>query len=231
MLTSKVDTAYLTNLEPVLKDYLRTDEGASFSATAYINDAFTQLISDIIDRGKEIRLLCPKLVLDTVTKTAAYTGVKSARDYAQRFRLIVDASDVQGAAAFTLQGTNDDSSETYTDIATLSINNGVTGISTTTFSTPYKYYRLNLNSIGTSITYKSYLIESHYELPHAYYSLYLCFNRLRSNDGDTFDIKSREYLQRYYQKIDSMRMYYDSDDSDSISEGEYDTSETISWGR
>ncbi len=226
MLSSFVNTKYLTDLDPTIGDYIRTDDSVDGSgkldASTYITKAFSQLMSDIVDRGKEVRLLCKKLALDTsVTKTAAYTGTKSEIDYAQRFRLVVDVTSVTGAASFTLQGTNDSSAETWTNIISLSVANGATGNSTSLFTDSYKYYRLNLDSIGTSITYTAYLIEDHYEKPHAYYTLYLLFNRLRNmRSDDVFADKSSEYLNMYHQKVDSMRMYYDINDSGSITSDE-----------
>jgi hypothetical protein len=203
--------------EPSLDDYLRSDE---IDLSDILSESFSEMCADIKDRGNELRRLCIRLALQSsTTQTAAYDSQKTTQDYAQRNRVVIKVTAITGNAVFTIQGTNDSSSETWTDIETQTI----TAIGTTTFliNEYYKFYRLRLISIGNTITYSAYMLESTYEYIQRLKFLAMAFEKLSYKAGDdNFQIKSDKYREMYQKKIDSTRFYYDEDDDNDIREEE-----------
>jgi len=225
MIESYLKHSDILKVEPSLDDYLRSDE---IDLSDIINEAKSEMIDDIIDRGQQPRRLCKRLSLQTpVTKTSVFTGKVSAEDYAGRRRLVIDVTAISGDAEFTLQGTDDES--TYEDIVSIPVSGE--GQFTTKFDKTYKKYRLKLTSV-TSITYSAYLIETNYETAHRYKVLSMAFNKLRYRiSDDNFNAKYREYEEIYQKKLDTMRFFYDRDDSGTITEDEGYTSVNVRFSR
>lgn len=236
MVESKITQAILVKDEPAVADFLRTGES---DVSTYITQALVQLNQDIKDRGYDLRRIGKRLSLySSTTKTADATGTKTDEDYIERLRLTVNVTAKSGTSCyFTLQGTNDDSSETWTTITldsdSTSLTVTATGDTTQTFSTPYRFYRLNFTlDTMTSLTYSAYLVETTFEEPHKLLSLAKIFNSRRYADtSDIYSQKYHEYLELYYKKLDSMRIYSDDDDDDSISSSEKGSVGIITLGR
>lgn len=208
MLRSSITTTDITNLEPSLADYYRS--GQIDYATQILNARHIMEV-DIKNRGKELRKLCPKLSLTDATK--------SDEDDIERTRLVITVSAITGTATWVLQGTNDESSETWTSItpsATLSKN--ATGELTVTFYDTYKYYKLT--KTGT-VTYTAFLVERSFELPHTYLTIALIYKSNKALLSDIWDEKAKEYMTMYYEALDRTLFSYDDDldgdaDSDSL---------------
>src|SRR3989304_766403 len=229
MIESYLTQAMVIRGETALGDYLRTGQ------TDFGNirkEAFTDLMSDCINRGIDIKRLCKRLYLEStaLTKTAAYDGVISDQDYAQRMRLIIPVTANTGDAVFTLQGT-DDEGVNYFDIALVS-DDGTSGTTVTiTDNQPddysylltslYKKYRLKLISIGTTITYsKPYVIEEIYTTLHREKTRSNIYRSLISDMGDDFKGKYDLYQECYNKLLTEAKMVYDVGDDEEITEDE-----------
>jgi len=221
----------VTRGEPALADYLRSGQ-SDFSSLRF--EALTDLITDLIDSGFNVKRLCKRLSLQTsVTKTAAYTGALSDEDYAQRMRLVIDVTDITDNAVFTLQGTDDDGTNYY-DISLIDDSNNsattktisaeATGNDANSYiiTRPYKKYRLKLVSIGTTITYSAYMIEEIYTTLHRDKTRSNIYQSLMAEQGDVWEGKYRQYLDKYEQRLSSARFIIDNDDDGTISQAEGD---------
>src|SRR3972149_3882450 len=118
MIESYVTQNMITRGETALGDYLRS------SQTDFGNvwrEAFSDLMTDLINRNVEIRRLCKRFYLEStaLTKTAPYDGVISDEDFGQRLRLVIPITAITGTGVFTLQGT-DDEGVNYFDISMVS---------------------------------------------------------------------------------------------------------------
>jgi len=226
MIESHLTNQDLLNREITLGDSLRDDET---DLTYIIDTRFSIMVSDIVDRGNEVRRLCKRLELQaSATKTAAFTGAVTSQDYAQRNRCVIAITAISGEASFTLQGTDDET--TYYDIETV-VSSAEEEV-TFKFNSYYKKYRLKLDSLGSTVTYSGYLVETGYEELHALGSLMDAYNRLRFRQSDDeFKEKYLEYREKYLTKLDTMRFFYDKDDSGSISESENYTQFNVRFSR
>lgn len=214
MIESFLTHADVVKGEPALDDYLREDQ-TSFDEI--IEEARTDMMKDLIDMNFQIRKLCKRLSLQTsVTKTAAFDSDLSDEDFAQRLRLVIDVTDKTGTAVFDIQGTDDDGT-TYYDILT-SITISETGKQSFLLTQLYKKYRLKLISIGTTITYSSYLVETSLEKLHLYKTRAKIYESLRALAGDHYQGKAESYMQMYEKMLSDTRLYYDDDDDGEISE-------------
>lgn len=198
MLRTSITTTDITNLEPALADYYRT--GQTDYATQILN-AKQHMEVDLKNRGRELRKLCPVLSLTDATK--------SDEDEVERTRLDIIITAVTGTATFAFQGTNDDSSETWTTISTNdSLSYTTTGTKTTTFSDTYKYYKLT--KTGT-VTYTARLVERSFELPHKFLTIALIFKSLQALVSDMWEQKAEYYMDEYNKAMDRALFSYDDD--------------------
>ncbi len=228
MVESFLTTKMIERGEPAISDYLQT--GQSDFSNIW-KEAFTDLLTDLIDSNLNVRQLCKQFSLQSsVTKTAAFTGAISSEDFAQRMRLVIPVSVVTGDAIFTLQGTDDGS--TYSDI-TLVADSG-TSSTTVTISTAavgdssnsylitklYKKYRLKLISITTTVTYTSYMIEEIYTSLHRDKARANVYESLKSTESDVWQGKFDGYIERYNSRMSTGKFVIDISDDENISEGE-----------
>ena len=168
---SYLQTSDLTNIEPMLADYYRTSQ----------TDYATMLIqaNDVLEMELRNRRLKLKNLETTLTLTDA---TKSNADEVGRTRLVLVVSAVTGTATFALQGTDDTTSETWTDI-TVSPTMSVTSTGTTyyKFYDTYDYYKLT--KTGT-VTYTAFLVERSFELVLAYLTISMIFRSLQALVSD-----------------------------------------------
>lgn len=198
MLRTSITTTDITNLEPALADFYRTSQ--TDYATQILN-AKQQMEVDLKNRGRELRKLCPTFSLTDATK--------SDEDEIERTRLVLVITAVTNTATFVLQGTNDDSSETYTTISTNdTLSYTTTGTKTTTFSDTFKYYKLT--KTGT-VTYTAYLVERSFELPHIYLTIALIYKSLQALVSDMWEAKAEHYMTMYRDSIERTLFSYDED--------------------
>ncbi len=231
MIESFLTQNMLVRGETSIADYLETGQSNYGNIT---KESFADLLLDFDSMGLEIRQLCERLSLQTsATKTAVFNGTKSKQDYAQRMRLVIPVSVVTGSAIFTLQGT-DDEGVTYADIEMIS-DNGDSGTTKTisavaigddanSFSITrlYEKYRLQLISIGTTVTYTAYLIEEVYTSLHRDRTRANIYRSLMANEGDIWSGKFEEYELKYNKRLSEGRYRVDYTDDGEISKAEGD---------
>jgi hypothetical protein len=211
--------------EPSLEDYYSSRQT---DWTNQFKDAFTELIEDVRNRNFNIRKLCKRLSLESsVTKTAVFTGTKSSEDLLQRLRVCIEAtSKDDGTIIYDIQGTNDDSDETYTTIKSIEVFNA--GKTTSTLDQCYKFYRLNITDLGTSttVTYSAYLVETSFERLHLYKTLEYIYGSLIALDQDTYTAKRDYYRAEYLDLLNSTNFAYDEDDDGEIEDIEKNRNNT-----
>ncbi len=230
MIESYLTEELLTKGEEAISNYLATGQ------TTYVDlrqEAFNDILLDFDSMGLTITQLCEQLPLQTsVTKTAAFNGTITDEDFAQRMRLVIPVSALSGTApTFTLQGT-DDGGTTYFDIELISDSNTadpVVTISTAAvgddansyfFTRLYKKYRLQLISIGTSVTYTGYMIEDVYTALHREKTRAIIYRSLMSTEGDIWLLKFQQYEDMYQKRLTEGRFRVDYSDDNKISEAE-----------
>lgn len=199
--------------EPYLDSYLAENQ---LDFTEITDEAFDEYLNDVKNQQVDLRKLGKRLSLQTsVTKTDTYDSAISEVDNIERRRLVIDVTDLTGDAVFALQGSNDES--TYCDVKT-DIQFSVKGSHAYLFSSVYKYYRLQLTSIGTTITYSAYLYETTFDFPllylmrsKIYYSIY------HRNGDDSFKEKADTYQAKYMDKLVNTHYFYDESDDEEIS--------------
>jgi hypothetical protein len=192
------------------------------------------MLIDFDEKGLKIRQLCERLSLQTsVTKTAAFNGSLSNQDYAQRMRLVIPVSNITGNAVFTLQGSDDEGSNYYaislvaddgTESTTQTISATATGNDSNSYliTRLYEKYRVQLISIGTTVTYSAYMIEEVYTVLHRYRTLANIYRSLMASGDDVYMNKFQDYLEKYERKLADGRFRVDYTDDDTISETEGD---------
>ncbi|KKK61249.1 hypothetical protein LCGC14_3016200, partial [marine sediment metagenome] len=84
----------------------------------------------------------------------------------------------------------------------------------------YKKYRLKLISIGVSITYSAYMIEEIYTSLHRDKARANIYRSLTATEGDVWQGKFDEYIERYNSRMSTGKFVIDISDDESISEGE-----------
>ena len=207
MLRTYVTHARVVQFEPALADYLRSDETDHSTTIASAKEILTQ---DLRSNRLELKRLCTPLSLQASTsETTSNTGDKSDED---------SCTAVGGTEVFTLQGTNDDASETWTTIDTLTFTD--TGDDNLIFDDVYRFYRVNYS--GTSATYSSDLYEESFYLAHIYKSLEMIFNKLKSNAGDNWETQRDFYVMQYGTMMNNIIHTYDKNLDGNISLGEED---------
>ena len=215
--------------ETAIEDYLQTGQ------SNYANirkESFADLLLDLDAANLDTRQLCERLSLQTsVTQTAALNGAKSKEDFAHRMRLVVPVSAITGDAIFTLQGT-DDGGANYVDIEMVA-DDGTSG-TTHTISTAaigddansylttrlYKNYRLQLISIGTTVTYTGYMIEEIYTVLHRDKTRANIYRSLKATEDDIWNNKSDSYELMYRDRLATGRLRVDYTDDQEISRTE-----------
>ena len=228
MIKSFLTSGEVIKGEPALDDYLRANQ-TDFDDI--MDEAFDELSSDLIDQNLEVMKICtPLSLLTSATQIIATNNAISNEDFAQRQRLVIDVTAITGNAVFTLQGTND-SGTTYTAIKlrdgdgskSTSMTISATGEYSYFITHLYKKYRLQLISIGTTITYSSYAIEDKISRLHRELTRKKVYGSLTANQGDVWEGKYKYYEQSYLGLLASTKFAYDADDSGDISEDEGET--------
>lgn len=225
MIKSFLTDEILTRGEPALDSYLR-DNQVDF--TDLSKETFSDLLKDLRDQNLKLKRLCTPLTLQaSVTKTAAFDGAISDQDYVERLRLVINVTAITGTAVFTLQG-SDDNGTTYEDVVV--IDNDSTSSSTITITATgeqsysltnlYDKYRLKLISIGTTVTYSSYLIEETYTTLHREITRMKIYGSLMANPNDVWESKYKYYTDSYMSMLANTKYAYDTDNSGDIDEDE-----------
>jgi hypothetical protein len=143
--------------------------------------------------------------------------------------LELKATALTGAAIFQLEGTNNDGT-VYYPVELVDVNGNVsetltisaTGTYVYFLNDYYKKYRLNLESIGTTVTYSANLYENIFTILHRDKTRAKIYKSLKSVQGDVWDGKYKEYLDSYERMLTNSKWYYDSDEDEEISESESD---------
>ena len=229
MVESFVTQNMIVRGETAIADYLET------SQSDYGNiwkESFADLLLDLDSMDLDTRKLCERLSLQTsVTKTAAFNGTISSEDYAHRMRLVIPVSAITGDAVFTLQGSND-SGTTWTVIemvadggtsaTTHTISTAATGDDANSYSITrlYKMYRLQLISIGTTVTYTGYMIEELYTALHRDKTRANIYRSLRMTEGDIWQERWESYEMMYNKRLAEGRFRVDYTDDGEISKTE-----------
>ena len=207
--------------EPALDDYLRSDQ---IDFDGIQREAYQDMVKDFVDMNLNMRKLCIPLSLQTsVTRTAAANGTITDEDYAQRNRLYISVTVLTGDAVFELQGSNDEG-ESYTTIIVIDeAGQSLTDIAITEtgnyifYSTGfYKKFRLNLLSIGTTITYSAELYENLFTIIHRTKTRTKIYQSLMALQGDLWEGKYKQYREEYNDMVTNSRYYYDSNDDEEI---------------
>jgi len=227
MIESFVTQNMIVRGETAIAEYLRTGQS---DYTKIINESWTDIMRDIINKNLDIKLLCNRLVLQlAVTKTATFDGAISTEDFANRMRLVLVVTALTGTVGFKLQGTDDDG-VTYTD-CTLITDADISGVSVSLTSpagiatssyiikNQFTKYRLIISSAPTTVTYSAYLIEDIYTELHLRRTRALIYRTLISATPE-YREKYDMYLQDYDKLLEIGRMPYDVDESGVISEDE-----------
>ena len=225
MIESYLTQNMITRGETAIADYLRTGQSDYGDIR---KEAFTDLQLELINRGYPLRQLCKRLYIEqtALTKTAAYTGATSDEDFAQRMRLVIPVTAITGTAVFTLQGTDDEGTNYY-DISLISDDETqgttvaitATGVASYLITALYKKYRLKLISIGTTITYTSYMVEEVYTHIHRERTRANIYRSLISSSPEYTD-KMNLYLNEYNRLMTEGVKIVDVGDDEDISEGE-----------
>ncbi len=228
MITTRVTYLDLLKYEPPI--VRRGDPSTTYAAEydQFITQAKDILISDIKSMGYKLRLLCTPLTLTP--------DVKSGWDKIERTRLIADVTANLGEVTVTLQGTNDESDETWTDCGSFTVGTdlidggededipatGSTGEQTFPFDNVFKYYKISSTATTTgTITYTAYLVERSFELPLIYLALYLIFVSKSKIANDDYYNKANQYRTLYENILKSNFFSYDSDEDGKADESEY----------
>lgn len=215
MLKTFVTHDRVVEFEPSIADYLRTGQS---DYTTIVSKALEVLTQGLKWNGLELKKLCVPLALQaSASATTSKTGDKSGEDIFERRIWYVEVTAETGDdAVFTLQGTNDTASETWTTITTLSFT--ATGEDNTIIDDVYSYYRVNY--AGTSATYSSSLYEESFYLAHLYKSLEMIYVSLEKVIGSIWEYKAKEYLDLYEMTLKNIKFTYDYNESGTISVGE-----------
>jgi len=215
LLKTFVTHSRVVEFEPRIADYLGTGQSDYSTIIEKAKEVMTQGLKQ---NNLELKKLCIPLTLQASTsETTSATGSKSDEDVSERRIWFVDVSVQSGDdQVFTLQGTNDKSSETWTDITTLSFT--AVGDDNVLFDDVYSYYRVNYS--GTSATYSSLLYDESFYLAHIYKSLEMIYVTQQKVAGTIWESKASEYLDLYERIMKNIKFTYDADGDNSISDGE-----------
>lgn len=202
--------------EPHLDSYLSE---VQLDFTEITDEAFDEYLNDVKNQKIDLRKLGKRLTLESaVTKTAAFTGTVSEEDFVERRRLVINVTTITGNTVFALQGSNDE--VTYYDVKT-DIQFDSKGEHTYLFSSIYKFYKLNLTSITTTITYSAYLYETTFDFPLLYLMRSKIYHSIYHRNGDdSFKEKADTYQTKYMDKLVNTHYFYDTSDDEAISEDE-----------
>jgi len=211
--------------ETAIADYLRSGQS---DYTKLLNEGWAEVMRDLINKNLDIKLLCNRLVLQgAVTKTATFDGAISGEDFANRMRLVINATAITGTAVFTLQGTAD-AGTTYEDIIVINDSDSSdsaititdTGIKSYILMKQFDKYRLRITTAPTTVTYSSFMIEDIYTELHLRKTRENIYRSLISARNDDYDYKRSLYADSYNRLLSEGKMPYDVDESGAITEDE-----------
>lgn len=207
--------SHITYSDSFIVDKSLENEFEEGSREDLFNESLGKVIDDVIEKGYNPRLCCPRLSLQSsVTKTTIFTGSASSEDTIQRRRLVIKITALTGSATFQLQGC-DTSAGTYENVGDPLVANAGEELPmelTTKLTSFYKFYKLNLTAIGTTVTYSAYLVESVFEEAHELRFFTLACDRLRFGRSDeTFEVKYQDYKAKYDKKLNDLLFWYDRD--------------------
>ena len=182
-------------------------------------------MNDLVKRGFKLRQLQIPLWLRNSTSSATASGneADSNEDILSRMRWVTQIATLSTTTnSLTLQGTNDKS--TYNNIKTITPT--VTGESSTLFTPTYKYYRIS-ETLTSWINYKSYLIETTYDILFAYYWLYLILHSMK----EPLRSYAEDYLKLYFDFLNTCKIPADETDTDTITDDDIEGSNEVTISR
>jgi len=212
--------------EPALDDYLRSDQ-TDFNQLS--QEALADMTKDFIDMALTMRRLNVPLSLGSnLTKTASFNGIVTGIDYAQRNRLEIKVTALTGIVVFKIEGTNDDT--IYNDVFSYDKQGDELSVIAITETGSYSYfvtgffkkYRLNIISIGTTVTYTANLWENIFTILHRDKTRSKIYGSLKAIEGDIWSGKHKYYQDLYESALTNSRWYYDSNEDDEITGHEGD---------
>ncbi len=202
MLKNYITTTYLKGKTPELDEYLWSTESNYDLEKASAQDIVK---ADFNDRGYQLRLLRPHLILDDTTDN-------EYEDVGNRNRCIVIASSVSGTATIEITGRNDSDDARVTAGTSSAL---VNGTNTFLLDDYYKFYIYTVT--GTATIDDCFLVESaNYDLLYAYMWLYLILKNKVVRVEDQFDIKATEFLRLYNERWHNFSPFYDKDEDGEI---------------
>ena len=222
-----IDNAILLRYQPALEQQY---ESGKVDFSNQISEAEYRIIQELKYNKRNLRkYTTPLTVQEPVAKSADFTGGKSAEDTINRL-IFVSKTTALGSTSesFTLQGTDDESSETWNDIVT--VEHTRTGTIGTRFKNVYKYYRV-VYTAGTSATYEAYLVEASFFFAHLYKSLELIFRFLIATTDSYWEKMADYYGGLYRTEMDTMIATYDEDLDGIIDTAEQGSAKEIEWVR
>lgn len=220
-----IDNAVLLKYQPILSQYYPGDKT---NYDEQIAEAEYLIMQMLRNNKKDLRKYTTPLELQSsVAKTSSFTGSKSDEDIVNRLMFVLVSTALGGTETFTIEGTNDDSSETWVTLVNIEQTSTATG--NQIFNTPYKYYRVTYS--GTTATYSAYLIETSFFFAHLYKSLELIYRFLMSTSEDRFESLANYYEDKFQNMMDTMLATYDEDLSGVIESTEQDRVTEANWSR
>lgn len=227
MIESRLKHEDLLNDEPMLDDYLRSDE---LDLKDVIKEALTDFMHDLIERGYEVRKLSKRLyIVEAKTLTTSDHTSEWITDSGQRLRLVANVSTITSNPVISLYGRNT-SSETGTLITQMTTSQS--GEITEIIEVPYKQYQVVISGQNNNMVANVFLISTMEERIHKLLCFYKAFNRMRIRTGnDMYADKAREYYEMYKDKLNNTRLVYDIDDSGTITEDEVSIVPNITFSR
>lgn len=201
-----------------------------------VSQAKLIVASKLKNLGKKIRLLTtPLYFLDSsgnksIAQTTSFNSEKTSEDTIERSRFIIEVSVFSGIPIkLTIQGTNDDSSESYEDVVMIAINQ--IGEYTQRVVKPFKYYRLSITAT-TSITFKAYLVEDSFFLPVLFKAISLIYLELKNESGGgEFENKYKDYDGLFEDAFESLVFSYDGNEDGELQSSEINLPKRIDLKR
>lgn len=196
-----------------------------------IETAKNIVLAKIKNSGKKIRLMNKPMLFknstgDSIITTAtAFTSEKSDEDTVERMRFVIEVTTHTGnSLSVKLEGTDDGSSEVYSTVATIAINQP--GEYSVRILKPFKFYRLSV-SASTTRTFKAYLMEDVFFLPVLFKAIALIYLDLKNEPNSNWEDKFKDYENLFNEAFESLLFAYDENDDGSIQTTELYTSKTI----
>ena len=212
MIYSGVDNNSILVVDPSLSNYY--PKGQS-DFLPQIGEALRKILAELKRQRKDINKFCTPISLqDEVTKSVDFVG-DLVSDELNRMLLVIKVTEFNGDCGFELEGTNNGSDFESIEV----VNFTAKGSKAVIYNQVYKQYRLKI-STNDITTYSADLIESSFYHAHLFLSLSYAYSTGVKAEGDRFDYKSKEYMQRFIEEMELMVTSYDEDNSGTIEDSE-----------